>query len=219
MTTPSIYIPEVVRKVAALYGDLLFEYDHSIRDHLDQMAQVLWRAFQNKNKAACIEINNYHPDYLGKNPEELYKSNLTVVDIQKTIASEYGFKSWEDVEELRHTEINVDFEKAIDHLLNGNLEALKVLISSNPSLLHQTSQYGHQATLLHYAGSNGIEIYRQQVPMNLYQITDFLLQSGIDKEAKMMVYGGAFTVLELLTTSAHPYDAGIAKVMIGLLSA
>jgi len=52
-------------------------------------------------------------------------------------------------------------------------------------------------------------MWRQKVPMNLTTLIEILLEAGADKNATMNVYGGHFTTLELLITSAHPYAAGI----------
>ena len=44
------------------------------------------------------------------------------------------------------------------------------VLASDPSLIHRRSSFGHRSTLLHYVGSNGVETYRQRVPMNLAEI-------------------------------------------------
>ena len=75
------------------------------------------------------------------------------------------------------------------------------------------SQYGHRASLLNYAGSNGVEFWRQQVPLNLAEIVIYLLEAGADKNATMKVYGGEFNTFELLTTSIHPLRARIMEEM------
>ncbi len=215
---PSIYIPEVVQIIQQNYGALLFEYDWPIKNRFEKMADKLWEAFQDKKEFACKEINNYHPDYLSKSPAFLFEVNLTLEDIRTTIACEHSFKSWEEVEVLSEQQLDQEFEKAVDTLLAGDIEGLKNQLDRNPTLLSQTSSYPHHATLLHYAGSNGVEFYRQQVPLNLPEITRFLLAAGADKTAKMNVYGGQFDTLAMLTTSAHPYKAGIAEEMKAILA-
>ena len=88
-------------------------------------------------------------------------------------------------------------------MLSGDLDSLRRLISEDASLITQRSCYGHRATLLHYCGNNGVEFWRQQVPLNLKDIIHFLIENGADKNATMSVYGGEFDTLSLLTTSAH----------------
>ena len=109
------------------------------------------------------------------------------------------------------------FEVAVDFLLIGQLDNLKKCLDGNPDLIFRKSQFGHQATLLHYVGSNGVEFWRQVVPFNLPKMTKYLIEKGADKNAKMKVYGGGFPVLSLLETSAHPFAAGIAQEMIEIL--
>ena len=79
----------------------------------------------------------------------------------------------------------------------------------DPSLVHRRSSFGHRSTLLHYVGSNGVETYRQRVPMNLAEITRLLVEAGADVNATANMYGGGSTTLGLLVTSDHPAKAGV----------
>jgi len=58
-----------------------------------------------------------------------------------------------------------------------------------------------------------VAFWRQQVPLNLVAITEFLLEAGADRRATMKVYGGAFDTYSLLVTSVHPLAAGILEEM------
>ena len=69
-----------------------------------------------------------------------------------------------------------------------------------------------------YCGNNGVEFWRQQVPLNLKTIILFLLENGANKNATMSVYGGEFDTLSLLTTSAHPINAGILDELVEALN-
>jgi hypothetical protein len=108
---------------------------------------------------------------------------------------------------------------AVDTLLRGDIQKLRGLLAADPSLVHQRSSFGHHATLLHYVGSNGVETYRQRVPMNLAEITRLLIEAGANVNAKANMYGGS-TALGLLVTSDHPAKAGVTsevrKVLEGL---
>ena len=214
-----IYIPNVVQQIQSYYGDLVIptNFPKMIGKHLSLLAAKLWSGMELKPDFLLQEINNYHPKYLGIPIEELRQQNLTFEDCQITIANSFGFQSRQEVESLVNVSYNESFEIAIHHLLNGNLPALSVSLEKEPHLIHQQSQLGHKATLLHYAGSNGVEMWRQQVPYNLVEIVAYLIEKGADINAKMLVYGGAFTTYELLTTSAHPYEAGIGKELERLL--
>ena len=60
-----------------------------------------------------------------------------------------------------------------------------------------------------YIGSNGVETYRQRVPLNLAEITRLLIDAGADVNATANMYGGGSTALGLLVTSDHPARAGV----------
>ena len=97
-------------------------------------------------------------------------------------------------------------------------EALRGLLSSDPSLVRRRSSFGHRATLLHYVGSNGVETYRQRVPMNLAEIARLLVEAGADVNARAEMYSGS-TVLGLLVTSDHPARAGVTGDVVKVLEA
>ena len=113
-----------------------------------------------------------------------------------------------DVEARGTSPPDRNFEITVDTLLSGDVERLRGLLSSDPSLIHQRSSFGHGSTLLHYVGSNGVETYRQRVPLNLADITRLLVDAGADVNATANMYGGS-TTLGLLVTSDHPAKAGV----------
>src|SRR5947209_18207961 len=135
-------------------------------------------------------------------------STITLDGARQTIAREYGFADWSNVEARGANPSDPDFELAVDTLLRGDVEALRGLLSSDPSLVHRRSSFGHRSTLLHYVGSNGVETYRQRVPMNLAEIARLLVEAGADVNATADMYGGS-TALGLLVTSDHPAKAGV----------
>ncbi len=215
-----IYKNKIVEGISDFYGALLFETDRysTIKDHLAAIADRMWEGIQEKNNVLYHEISNYHPGFLGKTFDELSKTEFTLEDCTATIACEYGFSNWQHLEmALGETAYNLNFELAVNNLINRNLEALKQQITHYPGLVKQRSQYGHGATLLHYTASNGVELWRQQVPANLPEITVYLLETGADVHAEMKIYGGEYATLALLTSSAHPFDAGVGEEMVELL--
>ncbi|KPM48501.1 hypothetical protein [Jiulongibacter sediminis] len=202
-----IYCHPQVAEVRKIYGNLLFERgEKTIALHLEEMVDLLWTAHLNNNKAAETELSNYLPGFTKDQPIDHNK-------VKSCIANEYGFDRWKN---LPHEPYDHLFENAVDCLLSGDIEKLKETIRQYPKLIHQTSQYGHKATLLHYTASNGVELWRQQVPENLPEIVRFLLDSGANPKAKMKVYRGNFRVLPLLETSAHPRDCGLLEELKSL---
>lgn len=212
-----VFIHKTIEEIQQFYGELLQDYwKWSVSEHLELLAKRLEQGYQEKRPHVAQEINNYHPDWLGKDHEVIFRANLTLADMQQTIASEYGFRNWQEVSALS-VSYDPNFESALNFLLAGNISELHQLLTKFPDLVNERSHYGHRATLLHYAGSNGVEFWRQQVPMNLREVTEVLLKAGADKEAKMNVYGGEFNTLQLLGTSAHPFQAGVAEEAMEVL--
>jgi len=213
-----LYVPTIVRELKNHYKEYLHDIKSypNIHTHLEALAICMYDGI--KNNHACIkkEISNYHKDYLGK--EELIKPHLfKLEDCKQAIANEYGFPNWLALEKLSKDQYNYNFEKAVNLLISGNINDLKKLITEESELLSSRSQYGHQATLLHYAASNGVEFWRQQVPLNLPEIVEYLLKAGVDKTATMKVYGGEYDTYALLTTSIHPLKAGVMNSMVEIL--
>lgn len=209
-----VYIPLIIQELKSFYGELLYNIKSfpDIPTHLAALSQRLWEGVQQEHPAIFTEISNYHKDYLGKK-EQINPTSFGLADCQQTIANEYGFPNWEAVQELGNLQYDFRFEQAVNLLLAGEIVELKALIMTHPYLLSATSLYGHRATLLHYVASNGVEFWRQQVPLNLPEIASYLILTGADKEATMKVYGGEFDTYALLVTSAHPKGAGILEAM------
>lgn len=205
-----IYKSPLIKDLQTYYGELLYpEVGTSILTYLQRIAGKLWEAIQNDLAFARMEISNYDPHYAGRAANVLPMQSMTLEDAYRTVACQYGFESWQNVENLGMLTLDTDFEKAVNLLLAGAETGLKEVLERRPTLVHSRSQFGHQATLLHYAASNGVEIWRQVVPLNLTQMVRLLLEKGASKQATMRVYGGHFDTLSLLKSSCHPYDAGI----------
>ena len=209
-----------VQQVQDFYGDLLrdFSKSYTVGKHLRLLADRLWEGIQNREEVVAIELSNYHPDYLGKKWAEISSKPLDKTDAFQCIAAQYGFGEWGNVEVLNEKNYNPDFEHLVDLVLHGNLSEIKSLLELQPELIYRQSSYGHEASILHYCASNGLELWRQQVPENLTAISSLLIEKGADKQAKMKVYGGEYTALPLLESSAHPRDAGIMEEMKAILT-
>ncbi|MEM7575174.1 MAG: hypothetical protein AAF433_19870 [Bacteroidota bacterium] len=207
---PSIYRAPTVVAVQNLFAELLQQplAGAGILDYLQRMVARVELATKQRASAVYSLFSNYHPSFLGASSESLNKIDFSLADCRLLIAQERGFENWEEVMALADRHFDPDFEQALQFLLAGDQKALGQLLSEKPDLVRDRSPYPHDATLLHYCGSNGVEMWRQQVPDNLADLIKLLLDKGADPQAKMQVYGGAFTTAELLDTSAHPRDAG-----------
>lgn len=200
------YRPKIVADIIDYYGPALYDYPEgiTIKQRLERLAQQLWQAVQDDNDVVKNQINNYHPEYISKDWALIKEQGFSEANAYDSIAYVYGFKGWRSVSE---EPINITFEKAIDTLLTGDIDRLTDMIRHQPHLVNARSQYGHGAPLLHYVGSNGIELYRQVVPMNLSEVMICLLDHGCDHKATIPIYGGHFNMIDLMLTSAHPKAA------------
>jgi len=215
MSNDKVYVDPQVQKILNLYAEVFTEdfYSLPIRNQLERQAHRLTEAHHNRDDSVCFQIASWHPELVGKQDEQILNHVFSIDDGKTTIAREYGFKNWNDVDSIGDRRSNVKFEKAVNTMLSGNLVLLKVLIGETPDLISARSQYGHSATLLHYAGTNGVESYRQVVPLNLSEIVDFLIALGADLNSKANIYGGS-TPRDLFETSKHSYESGVDKDVI-----
>ena len=215
----TVYIPDSVQKVDELHRDLLSEYPGpwSVRFVLDKQAHRLFEAYVDQDSAVCVQLSNWHPECIGCTSREIMAKDLSLNDMRIAIAREHGYKDWKHVLQEGGVMLNETFEHGISHVLDGDIKALEALIWDRPGLVKECSKYAHRATWLHYLSGNGVETWRQRIPSNASEIARLLLHHGADVGAKAHVYGGKFTALELLITSAHPGVAGVAEDLVAVL--
>jgi len=214
-----VYVSDQVKEVERLHRDLLSDDVRRlpIRDQLDRQEHRIVEGHKAGDRAVITQITCWHPKLVCHTAEEIMNSNFTLDDARQTLAREYGFADWSDVEAQGANPPDPTFEIAVDTLLRGDVERLRVLLASNPTLIHRRSSFGHRSTLLHYVGSNGVETHRQKVPLNLAEITRLLLEAGADVNATANMYGGGSTALGLLVTSDHPAKAGVTADVLKVL--
>lgn len=219
-TAQPVFVSDQVREVERLHRDLFTDNFRRlpIRDQLDRQAHRILDGHKAGNRAVVAHITCWHPTLVCKSADEIMNTDFTLDDARQTIAREYGFANWSDVEARGKNPPDLDFELTVDTLLSGDVEKLRGLLANDPSLIRRRSSFGHRSTLLHYVGSNGVETYRQRVPMNLGEITRLLVEAGADVNAVADMYGGS-TVLCLLATSDHPAKAGVTGDVAKVLEA
>jgi len=216
----SLYIHPDVQEVIDLHATVLTNdpFKGDLRMFLERMATNLWEAYEQDHPATAIEISNYHPNFLGKAETEILNARLTAEDLQLVIALEYGFEDWNQVLHNAAIPFDLDFEKAVNAVIRGNLKLLSELLARKPSLCSQRSTFRHKAGLIHYVSANGIEIWRQMTPSNIVEVTKLLIDKGADPLMKAQLYGAQHTAGALAATSDHPLKAGVQKQLVDLLS-
>ena len=128
---------------------------------------------------------------------------------------------FEDLSEMRpHATEIVDphFEAACDAIVEGDADALRLLLAKDPSLVRAHSRFAHHQTLLQHVAANGVENSRQwQSPSNAVQIARILLDAGAEPDATCDSYGGNSTAMTLLVSSAGPAAAGVQSDLVETL--
>jgi hypothetical protein len=210
MSNDRVYVDPKIKKVLELYADLIVGdfYACPVGKQLELQAERLTEAHRNRDDSVCFQIGSWHPALVGQSDDRILSQAFGIDDGRATIAREYGFKDWKEVDAIASRRSDATFEAAVNVMLSGNLTRLKELLEETPDLIGARSQYGHRATLLHYAGTNGVESYRQVVPLNLAEIVDALIASGADPTGEANIYGGS-TPRALFETSKHSYESGV----------
>lgn len=213
-----ISISEHVSMVRELHSRTfsLLNSEISVRDFLRELVGNLYDAFIEGDMNATIELRNYHPKCIGLSSSHILDHSLDLRDFELTIINEFGYAN---PMSLRTNSDNTSpkFEKAVEHVVNGRLDALNELISMHPELVRQRSPFGHRATLLHYVGCNGVEIFRQIVPQNICDIALLLIAKGSEKSAKANFYGNTYDTLALAASSSHLDSAGVKNKITEIL--
>lgn len=212
----SVYVPPVVAKCRELYSQAAIAEFETTTDLIAAHAEILHVAHGARNDAAVQQINNWHPELIGKPADVVFEYDFKLDDARWALSRECGYQNWDDAL-AKAKPIDVAFENAVDLALAGDLSGLDAALSDRPDLLQQTSSFGHQATILIYMGSNGVEFWRQVVPENICDVVKLLAKMGADPSATANVYGGQLDVLALADSSAHPAAAGVAEELVSLL--
>jgi len=216
MTT--VYIDDNIEEIHRLHEPMLRadRNTFTIIEYLGLQAERISEAHRAGDSAVCFHLACWCPPLVGTPREEIMQRDLNTDMAQLTIAREHGFTDWSAAETLGDTKFDQRFENCVDTLLVGDLETLKEMLANHPKLVHQRSQYGHGATLLHYLAANGVESYRQVTPLNAEQIAICLADAGAEVNCSANIYGGS-TALELLVSSAHPANAGVTDKVAQVL--
>ena len=213
-------------------------------DHYRKLAKELLGAWQSKNQDAARLWAKRWLERLAKLRGAVWGSgtiddgaNRVVVlvddqatekaslaDAQHVLARLHGFESWprfgEHLRALRGTSTDeAQFEAAADAVVTGDLDRLRELLASTPTLIRARSSRRHRSTLLHYVAANGIEDVRQQTPANIVSVARLLIEAGAEIDAVNGDHGGNGTALGLVATSQNPRSAGVQQALMELLLA
>jgi hypothetical protein len=110
------------------------------------------------------------------------------------------------------------FARAVSAIVTGDAGALRTELEADPSLIRARAVSPHHATLLHYVAANGIESELQAAVPNADEIAALLIAAGAEVDAPCDAYEGRCrTTMDLLVSSDHPTEAGVAGRLVELL--
>jgi hypothetical protein len=197
----------------------------SARINLEQtrkQAKELLKSFKAGDSKTLNYIRWNHPRFNGLSDDEIRAGRFQLADAQLVIAGLHSFESWPKL--LQHIALLdkkdpeiMRFENAADAIVGGDVLTLLKMLRENPELIHARSTRHQRAPLIHYIAANGIEGYRQVTPPNVIEVATVLLDAGAEVDAVSDAYGGGWTTLGLVATSAHPRRAGVQIPLMDLL--
>jgi hypothetical protein len=214
-----VYVSAEVAAVCELYDGLIGQ-DAAQRTGADQLhllAERLADGHRRRRRGAFVELGNWHPELTGRPENEIWSARLGDRDYLDTVARGHGYHGWEAVSAAEPTRPTPRFERCVENILAGDVEAVAGSLQAGPDLVTMRSHWGHRATLLHYLAANGVEIYRQRVPACAPDLARLLLENGADVAAKANMYGGERATLGMLLSSGHPAHAGVTAPLADVL--
>jgi ankyrin repeat protein len=207
----------------------LDDYERQARDLLEGHRTgdaIAIRVIQENHPRFLDETIKWRPKFLSS--EDIQKAPFDLDDARLALARWYTFADWTALTEYVDA-VAVDgpvfrFESAVEAVVNGDLATLQGLLRDDPELIHARSTRTtphdpavHRATLLHYVAANGVEGYRQKTPKNAVEIARTLLEASAEVDATAGMYGGEYTTMSMLVSSAHPAMAGLQPALAELL--
>jgi hypothetical protein len=188
-----VHIATPVAQVCDLYAGLIGadSFHRANPEQLRLLADRLAEGHRDGHPGARVELANWGPD------------------IENAVARGHGYPDWVAAQ-ADQARPEPDFERCVEALLAGDRDTVAALLTLHPDLVTARSHWGHRATLLHHLAANGVEIYRQRVPLNAAVLARLLLDRGADRSATAHMYGAPRTTLGMLDSSGHPGPAGVA---------
>lgn len=217
-----IYVHDDVRAVQQLYGDLPGRpaiRELPMREQIERLADRFLEGHRDDHPGARVLARNRLRRLAMATEEEIRTARLDRGDALEIVAADQGFDDWNEARDAGRRAPDPGFEAAVDLLVAGDEDGLGAALEADPALPRRRSWWGHRATLLHYLGANGVEVYRRQMPTNAPRLARSLVDAGGDPRAEGRFYGERQSVIDMLGSSAHPEAAGIAEALRAELSA
>lgn len=75
----------------------------NIHEWFASQAGIILNAHQQGNRTVLFHLRCWSPDYVSADPARIMSSELTLEQAQETIAREYGYNDWQEIEALGST--------------------------------------------------------------------------------------------------------------------
>jgi hypothetical protein len=196
---------------------------------LEAQVEDLRRAHAKRDPQAAHRIREFHPDSHDSSDTQIQQTQLRLRDAQLTIAREYGFLSWEtlnnhiekpsragDLNLLHHERIEDPvFRRAVDLLDAGDADGLRSHLRDYPDLVHQHvtfegGNYFQKPSLLEFTAENPVR--HDRLPPNIVDVARVILDAGA-KEDSSTVDG----TLALICSGRVARECGLQLPLIDLL--
>ncbi|HTS10257.1 MAG TPA: ankyrin repeat domain-containing protein [Candidatus Eisenbacteria bacterium] len=196
-------------------------------EHLKYQAKDLQKGHNARDAAVAQRIREFHPSFSKASDAEIFAASFRLSDAQLAIAREYGFASWarlkrrvekprpSDEVSLPHQERIEDavFRRGVELIDLGDVEGLRAHLKNHPKLSRQRVEfegenYFRNPALLEFVAENPIR--RGKLPSNIVEITELILEAGVDQSAMD-------ETLMLVATGRVPRECGVQIPMIRLL--
>jgi ankyrin repeat protein len=183
----------------------------------EREADALFHALKAGDEDARWRFKWVHPSFRGKPVGEVKAEALGLADARLVVARDQHFEDWSDLARFTETIARdgpeARFEKAVEAVISGDVDALRKMLRETPDLVRQRSSRRHRATLLHYIAANGVEGYRQKTPENAVEVARILLEAGAEADALARMYDNECTTMSLLVSSCHPAERGLQAAL------
>lgn len=197
-------------------------------DHLKAQARTLLTASARGDPTPCQRVREFHPRFGSASDKDISDAPLNWSDALFTIAREYGFASWarltKHVESARSGKSPATlldrledpvFRRAIEAIDDGDVPALRALLSSNPDLVERHAcfegeNYFRAPALLAFVAENPVR--NDSLPPNIAEITRLLLERGAAANKDDVE-----ETLQLVASGRVPREAGAQRALIELL--
>ena len=196
-------------------------------EHLKYQAKDLLKGHAARDAAVAQRIREFHPRWAKASDAEIFAGTFRLSDAQLVIAREYGSASWarlkrrvekprpsDEVSRPHHERIeDAVFRRGVELIDAGDVDGLRAHLKEHPKLSRERVEfeggnYFRNPSLLEFVAENPIR--RGNLPSNIVEVTETILDAGVDQSALDETLG-------LVATGRVPRECGVQIPMIELL--